>query len=141
MTRPATDAPLTWNVSGLLGDDPGTSREYDVADVTIPLDEGLALARPIDGHVRLVRDAQLVDVAVRPEPVGGKELEERGQGLRGRGRAPSMEHLGRSAFGQGDRAHERLGPPSISSRFGDRRIDVLGLGLVGDLHHLLPVPG
>jgi len=55
MTRPATDAPLTWNVSGLLGDDPGTSREYDVADVTIPLDEGMALARPINGHVRLQR--------------------------------------------------------------------------------------
>ena len=55
MTRPATDAPLTWNVSGLLGDDPGTSREYDVANVTIPLDEGMALARPINGHVRLQR--------------------------------------------------------------------------------------
>ena len=55
MTRPATDAPLTWNVSGLLGDDPGTSREYDVANVTIPLDEGMALGRPINGHVRLQR--------------------------------------------------------------------------------------
>ena len=55
MTRPATDAPLTWNVAGLLGDDPGTSREFDVADVTIPLDEGMALARPINGHVRFQR--------------------------------------------------------------------------------------
>jgi DUF177 domain-containing protein len=55
MTRPATDAPLTWNVSGLLGDDPGTSREYDVADVTIPLDEGMSLAGPINGHVRFQR--------------------------------------------------------------------------------------
>jgi DUF177 domain-containing protein len=55
MTHPATDAPLTWNVAGLLGDDPGTSREFDVADVTIPLDEGMALARPINGHVRFQR--------------------------------------------------------------------------------------
>ena len=55
MTRPATDAPLTWNVAGLLGDDPGTSREFDVANVTIPLDEGMALARPINGHVRFQR--------------------------------------------------------------------------------------
>jgi uncharacterized protein len=55
MTHRATDAPLTWNVAGLLGDDSGTSREYDVADVTIPLGEGLALARPINGHVRLQR--------------------------------------------------------------------------------------
>ena len=55
MTHPATDAPLTWNVAGLLGDDPGTSREFNVADVSIPLDEGLVLARPINGHVRLQR--------------------------------------------------------------------------------------
>lgn len=55
MTHPATDAPLTWNVAGLLGDDPGTSRGFDVVDVAIPLDEGLALARPISGHVRLQR--------------------------------------------------------------------------------------
>jgi uncharacterized protein len=55
MTHPATDAPLTWNVAGLLGDAPGTRREFDVADVMIPLDEGLALAQPISGHVRLQR--------------------------------------------------------------------------------------
>ena len=55
MIRPATDAPLTWNVAGLLGDDAGTSREFDVSDVTIPLDAGLALARPINGHVRIRR--------------------------------------------------------------------------------------
>jgi uncharacterized protein len=55
MTHPATDAPLTWNVAGLLGGDPGASREFDVADVTIPLDEGMTLARPIDGHVRFQR--------------------------------------------------------------------------------------
>ena len=55
MTHPATDAPLTWNVAGLLGDDAGASREFDVADVTIPFDEGMALTRPISGHVRFQR--------------------------------------------------------------------------------------
>jgi uncharacterized protein len=66
MTRAGDGAALTWNVAGLLADDPGASREYEVADVTIPLDEGLELARPIGGHVRLRRtnrgilaDAQL----------------------------------------------------------------------------------
>jgi uncharacterized protein len=66
MTRSPVNAPLTWNVAGLLGDDPGTSREFDVSDVSIALDDGLELARPINGHVRLRRtnrgiiaDAQL----------------------------------------------------------------------------------
>ena len=54
MTRSPADAPLLWNVGGLLGDDFGTSREFDVSDVTIPLDD-LELARPISGHVRLRR--------------------------------------------------------------------------------------
>ena len=55
MTRSPVDAPLTWNVAGLLADDPGSSRSFDVADVTIPLDEGIALSRPISGHVRFQR--------------------------------------------------------------------------------------
>ena len=55
MTQPQVDAPLTWNVAGLLADDPGASREFDVSDVTIPLDDDLELARPISGHVRLRR--------------------------------------------------------------------------------------
>ena len=66
MTRSPGDAPLTWNVGGLLGDDAGTSRDFDVADVTIRLDEDLELSRPISGHVRFQRtnrgilaDAQL----------------------------------------------------------------------------------
>ena len=52
MTRSPADAPLSWNVAGLLGDDPGASREFDVSDVSIVLDDGLELARPINGHVR-----------------------------------------------------------------------------------------
>ena len=55
MTRSPVDAPLTWNVAGLLAEDPGASREFDVGDVTIPLDDGPELARPISGHVRLRR--------------------------------------------------------------------------------------
>ena len=55
MTREPAAAPLTWNVAGLLGEDPGASREYDVEGVDIPLEEGLTLARPASGHVRFRR--------------------------------------------------------------------------------------
>lgn len=48
-------APLVWNVAGLLADDPGATRDYDVAGVTIDLGEGLRQADPIEGHVRLAR--------------------------------------------------------------------------------------
>jgi uncharacterized protein len=66
--------PLTWNVAGLLAEDPGATREYDIAGVTIPLVgasdtlgeldvDGVTipvvvetrLADPIEGHVRLRR--------------------------------------------------------------------------------------
>jgi len=47
--------PLTWNVAGLLTEDPGATRDYDVAGVTIDLGEDLRLADPIEGHVRLSR--------------------------------------------------------------------------------------
>ena len=66
MTRSPVDAPLTWNVAGLLADDPGASRSFDFSDVSIPLDDGPELARPISGHVRfrrtnrgIIADAQL----------------------------------------------------------------------------------
>jgi uncharacterized protein len=49
------DGPLAWNVAGLLGDDPGADRIFEVQDVTIDLGEDLQLARPIDGRVRLLR--------------------------------------------------------------------------------------
>jgi len=48
-------APLTWNVSGLLAEDPGATRDYEVAGVTIDLGEELRQADPIEGHVRLAR--------------------------------------------------------------------------------------
>lgn len=49
------DQPLVWNVAGLLADDPGTERVYPVAGATIDPGEGLRLAGPIDGRVRLAR--------------------------------------------------------------------------------------
>ncbi len=49
------DGPLTWNVAGLLADDPGADRVYEIEAVTIDLGEDLRLARPIDGRVRLLR--------------------------------------------------------------------------------------
>ncbi len=65
MTRPPAEAPLSWNVAGLLGDDPGTSREFDVTDVSFSLDDGLELSRPINGHVRLQRTNRGILVAGR----------------------------------------------------------------------------
>jgi uncharacterized protein len=50
-----TDAPLAWNVAGLLTDDPGAERVFDIADVRIDLGDDLSLAEPIAGRVRLVR--------------------------------------------------------------------------------------
>ena len=56
MKPQAAGEPLTWNVAGLLAEDPGGSREYDVEDVSISLDEeGLTLATPVSGHVRFRR--------------------------------------------------------------------------------------
>jgi uncharacterized protein len=49
------DAPLAWNVGGLLSDDPGADRIFEIEDVTIDLGEDLRLAKPIDGRIRLLR--------------------------------------------------------------------------------------
>ena len=51
----ALAAPLVWNVAGLLSDDPGSTRDYEVAGATINLGDDLRLADPIEGHVRLAR--------------------------------------------------------------------------------------
>jgi uncharacterized protein len=55
MTARPPDGPLAWNVAGLLGDDVGATRAYDVDDVRIELPDGLVLADPIGGHIRLTR--------------------------------------------------------------------------------------
>jgi len=53
-SRGSRDGPLTWNVAGLLGDPPGSTRVYPIEGVRIDLDD-LTLAAPIDGRVRLQR--------------------------------------------------------------------------------------
>jgi len=50
-----SEGPLVWNVVGLLSDDPGADRIHEIDDVTIDLGEGLGLAEPIAGRVRLLR--------------------------------------------------------------------------------------
>ena len=55
MTSRATDAPLAWNVAGLLGDEVGADRVLEVDDASIDLGDDLELAEPIGGRVRLVR--------------------------------------------------------------------------------------
>jgi uncharacterized protein len=47
--------PLTFNVAGLLAEPPGSTREYSLAGITIPLEDGRRLADPIEGRLRLAR--------------------------------------------------------------------------------------
>jgi len=51
----STDAPLAWNVAGLLGDAPGAERLLGIDGATIDLGDDLELAQPVSGRVRLVR--------------------------------------------------------------------------------------
>ena len=55
MTERPSDGPLAWNVAGLLAEDPGAERTYDVKGVRIDLGADLRLAEPIGGRVRLIR--------------------------------------------------------------------------------------
>jgi uncharacterized protein len=55
VTRGATDAPLAWNVAGLLGDEVGADRTLEVEAARIDLGDDLELAEPIAGRLRLVR--------------------------------------------------------------------------------------
>lgn len=55
MTGRPLDGPLVWNVAGLLAEDAGADRDYDIQGVKIDLGEDLSLAEPIEGHVRLSR--------------------------------------------------------------------------------------
>ncbi len=56
MSGKPLDGPLAFNVAGLLGDDVGATRSFDVADVRIDLPDDLVLAEPIAGHIRLTRE-------------------------------------------------------------------------------------
>ncbi len=51
----SSDGELAWNIAGLLADEPGADRVYEVADATIELGEDLQVAQPIAGRVRLLR--------------------------------------------------------------------------------------
>jgi uncharacterized protein len=51
----ADEQPLVWNVAGLLGEPPGSIRDYAFEDVTIDLGEDLRLASPISGRIHLAR--------------------------------------------------------------------------------------
>lgn len=55
MTERPLDGPLTWNVAGLLAEEPGAERTYEVRDADIDLGDDLRLAAPVEGRVRLVR--------------------------------------------------------------------------------------
>ena len=54
-THPTADAPLVWNVAGLLGETAGGVRDYAVRAVELDGDEDFRLAAPIDGRVHLGR--------------------------------------------------------------------------------------
>ena len=54
-SHPAADAPLVWNVAGLLGEAAGAVRDYAVRGVVIDGDEDFSLAAPVDGRVHLGR--------------------------------------------------------------------------------------
>lgn len=55
MTRRARESALEVNVAGLLAEGPGSHRDIPVHDLDLPLDEGMVLARPVEGSVRLAR--------------------------------------------------------------------------------------
>lgn len=55
MTRRARESVLDVNVAGLLAEGPASHRDILVRDLRLPLDNGLELARPVDGAVRLAR--------------------------------------------------------------------------------------
>lgn len=65
MSATPLDGPLVVNVAGLLGDEVGSERSFDIADVRIDLPDDLVLAEPIAGHVRLIRENRGILVSAR----------------------------------------------------------------------------
>ncbi len=47
--------PLTFALSGLMAEIPGTVRDYELADVDVAPGDALVLSRPVAGRVRLTR--------------------------------------------------------------------------------------
>jgi len=64
--------PLTFALSGLMAEAPGSVREYELADVAVVLDEGPHLSRPVAGRVRLMRTNRglVVDARLATELTG-----------------------------------------------------------------------
>lgn len=59
------DGPFIFNVAGLLADAVGTSRIIHIEDGALDLPEGLVLAAPISGEVRIARENRGVLVGAR----------------------------------------------------------------------------
>jgi uncharacterized protein len=57
--------PLTFAVSGLMADLPGTIRDYVIEGVSVDLGEGIVLAEPVGGSVRLSRTNRGLVVAAK----------------------------------------------------------------------------
>jgi uncharacterized protein len=55
VTQRPSEGPLSWNVAGLLAEDPGAERSYEVEGAQIDLGEDLGLAAPVEGRVRMLR--------------------------------------------------------------------------------------
>jgi len=64
--------PLLFNVAGLMGEPPGTQREYAIEGVDVDAGEGLTLTEPVSGRVRLTRTNRglVVDADVRSALAG-----------------------------------------------------------------------
>ncbi len=62
---PGADAPLVWNVAGLLSDSTGSARDFTVAGAELDGGDDFELAGPIDGRVHVSRTNRglLVDAA------------------------------------------------------------------------------
>ena len=56
---------LSYNVADLLRSAPGTSERYDVAVPTLPIAEGVELAAPITGEIRLTHSGRSILVQGR----------------------------------------------------------------------------
>lgn len=65
MTGPGPVLPLTWNVAGLLAEPPGSTRDYQLAGITIPLEDERRLSDPIEGTLRLARTNRGILVRAR----------------------------------------------------------------------------
>jgi uncharacterized protein len=68
----AASKPLTYPLAGLLGQPPGTRQRLPIAEVTIPLGDGLRLTGPIEGVLTVARTNRgvLVDAPLRAAIAG-----------------------------------------------------------------------